>query len=164
MLEETDITTAYDRWNCTIGPWIYGPSYEDPWFTRSTMAGVRAGLYRTQEFNGGAYVGYRTDDQDVAAGVDMILDHFPWPHTQVGFVAERSLFGVGNDPTLCDRGVLFGRYVFQYSSSLYLPPMHYVELFTEVQNNALPVPDNVIPGASALAPRAPPASTITWTT
>jgi hypothetical protein len=145
QLEETDLTTAYDRWNIIVGPWIYGPAYQDPWFTRSTMAGVRAGFYRTQEFSGGVYAAYRTDDRDLVAGVDGLWSHWPWHETQVGFNIERSLTSIGGEPS--DRGVLFGRYVFQYSSSLYLPPMNYLEAFTAIQSNNLPEPRETIPGA-----------------
>lgn len=150
QLEETDLTTAYDRWNIIVGPWLYGPSYRDPWFTRSTMAGVRAGFYRTQEFSGGVYAAYRTDDRDLVAGVDGLWSHWPWHATEVGFNIERSLTSVGADQPPSDRGVLFGRYVFQYSSSLYLPPMHYLEAFTAIQNNNLPPPDITVPGAVRL--------------
>jgi hypothetical protein len=150
QLEETNLTTAYDRLNIIIGPWIYGPSYRDPWFTRSTMAGVRAGFYRTQEFSGGVYAAYRTDDRDLVAGVDGLWSHWPWHATEVGFNIERSLTSIGADQPPSDRGVLFGRYVFQYSSSLYLPPMHYLEAFTAIQNNSLPPPDLNIPGAVRL--------------
>jgi len=150
QLEETDLTTAYDRWNIIMGPWIYGPSYRDPWFTRSTMAGVRAGFYRTQEFSGGVYAAYRTDDRDLVAGVDGLWSHWPWHATEVGFNIERSLTSIGTDQPPSDRGVLFGRYVFQYSSSLYLPPMHYLEAFTAIQNNSLPLPAFTIPGAVRL--------------
>jgi hypothetical protein len=146
QLEETDLTTAYDRWNIIVGPWIYGPAYKDPWFTRSTMAGVRAGFYRTQEFSGGVYAAYRTDDRDAVVGVDGLWTHWPWHATQVGFNVERSLTSMGgSEPT--ERGVLFGRYVFQYSSSLYLPPMNYLEAFTAVESNNLAPPRFTLPGA-----------------
>ncbi|HEV2948647.1 MAG TPA: M1 family aminopeptidase [Gemmataceae bacterium] len=147
QLEETDLTTAYDRWNVIVGPWIYGPSYRDPWFTRSTMAGLRAGVYRTQEFSGGAYAAYRTDDRDLVVGVDGLWSHWPWHATEVGFNLERSVGSIGMNQPPSDRGVLFGRYVFQYSSSLYLPPMQYLEAFTSIQNNNLPPPSVTIPGA-----------------
>jgi hypothetical protein len=146
QLEETDLTTAYDRWNIIVGPWIYGPAYKDPWFTRSTMAGVRAGFYRTQEFSGGVYAAYRTDDRDAVVGVDGLWSHWPWHATQVGFNVERSLNAMGgSEPT--DRGVLFGRYVFQYSSSLYLPPMNYLEAFTAIESHNLAPPRFTVPGA-----------------
>jgi hypothetical protein len=149
LIEETDITTAYDRWNALFGLGIWGPSYNDPWYTRSTVVGLRAGLYRTQEFSGGAYVGYRTDDRTIVAGVDGLVDHWPWPRTQVGFNAEYGLTAIDNqDGRHNDRGVIFGRYVFQYGSSLYLPPMDYVEAFSGVQHDPLPLPRYPVPGTN----------------
>lgn len=143
--EETDVTTAYDRWNVIFGPWVYGASYSDPWFTRSTRLGVRAGAYRTQEFDGGMYLAYRPDERDLVAGADAVLDHWPWPHTQVGLVAERGLTDNywGHQS---DRAVLYGRYVFLYGSSLYLPPMHYLEAFTSITDFNLPPPWQPEPG------------------
>ena len=41
------------------------------------MIGARAGLYRTQQFWGGAYGAYRTDFRDVIAGVDGAFLHWP---------------------------------------------------------------------------------------
>ena len=38
------------------------------------MAGARLGAYRTQEFSGGAYVAYRSDDRNVVAGVVSTLN------------------------------------------------------------------------------------------
>jgi hypothetical protein len=138
FLEETDLTNAYDRWNLIFGPWIYGTVYSDPWYPRSTMVGVRAGAYRTQEFSGGAYAAYRTDFRDVVAGVDALWDHWPGSHFQVGFNAEQRLTSFMDAQQNAFRGVVFGRYIFQYGSSLYLPPMHYVELFSDYQDNFLP--------------------------
>jgi len=137
-LDETDITTNYDRLNLTIGPWFYGASYHDPWYTRSTMLGLRAGVYQTQEVAAGAYLAYRTDDRNVVAGIDGIWDHWPFSKTQVGFNVEHSLGELDNGRQLCSRAVLFGRYIFMYGDSLYLPPFHYVELFGSWQENALP--------------------------
>src|SRR5207237_5842209 len=103
--------------------------------------GVRAGLDRTQEVAAGAYLAYRTNDRNIVAGVDAFWDHLPWPHTQLVFNAERSLatVGTGGDPE-SSRAVVFGRYVFMYGDSLYLPPFHYVELFASVQDHMLPAP------------------------
>ena len=113
------------------------------------MVGLRAGLYRTQEFSGGVYVGYRTDYRDVVAGVDGLWDHWPWPHTQVGFNVETSLTAIDNDDDRRnDRGVVFGRYVFQYGNSLYLPPMDYVEAYTAVDHDNLPLPRQAILGTA----------------
>lgn len=153
LLDETDITTAYDRWNVTVGPWVWSPAYNDPWFTRSTITGLRAGGYRTQEFVGGAYVGYRTDNSDIVAGVDALWDHFPWPRTQLGLIAEKSLLGIGDDPTQTNRVSVFGRYIMQYGSSLYLPPMEYVELFTSYTDKTLPMPNTIIPGSDPFESR-----------
>jgi hypothetical protein len=149
FLDETDLTNDYDKWNFIAGPWLYmPPAYHDPWFTRSTMFGLRADAYRTQQFNGGVFAAYRYDYRDTIIGADGLWDHFPWPHTQIGFTLERRLdagFDQSNDHA--NRAVLFGRYVFQYGSSLYLPPMQYVETFGTVQNNFLPVPNQRPPGA-----------------
>jgi hypothetical protein len=148
QLEETDLTTAYDRWNVTVGPWLYGAAYEDPWYTRSTRLGLRAGLYRTQEFDGGVYTAYRSDEKDIVVGADAVWNHLPLPNTQIGLNVETGLTDTywGKH---ADRGVIFGRYVFNYSSSLYLPPMHYVEIFSAVQDNRLPPPRESIAGADS---------------
>jgi hypothetical protein len=148
VLEEADLTNDYDRWNLLAGPWVYGAPYSDPWYTRATMVGVRAGAYRTQHFSGGAYAAYRTDFRDVVAGVDGLWDHTPWSHTQFGFNAERSLATAWDDaPPHGDRAMIFGRYVFHYGTSLYLPPMHYAEVFGAFQDNILPFPERTVPGA-----------------
>jgi hypothetical protein len=149
QLEEADITNACDRWNVIVGPWIYGSSYNDPWYTRSAMAGVRAGVFRTQEFVGGSYLAYRTDDRNIVAGIDGVWDHFPVAHTQVGFNIERSLTTIGNGDVETSRGVLYGRYIFMYGDSLYLPPFHYIEAFSTFQNHPLPDPDLAIPGTES---------------
>jgi hypothetical protein len=149
LLDETDITTAYDRWNVTAGPWLYGSAYADPWYARSPMAGFRVGIYRTQEFNGGAYLAYRTDYSDIVAGIDGLWDHWPVPHTQIGFNAERALTA-GDDDLHYSRAALFGRYVLQYGDSLYLPPMEYFETFGAVAENPLPPPYQQVPGAERL--------------
>jgi hypothetical protein len=146
-LDETDLTNAYDRLNFICGPWVYGATYDDPWYTRSPMIGLRAGVYSTQEFSGGSYLAYRSDDRNVVAGVDGLLDHWPWPHTQVGFNVERSLVTLSEEDTLYTRGVLYGRYVFNYSSSLYLPPIDYIEVFGAEQDRPLPLPRYPTPGA-----------------
>ncbi len=148
IVEETDITCDYDRLNVIIGPGLFFPAYGDPWYTRSTVAGLRAAAYRTQEYDVGTYLGYRTDNRDIVAGVDGLLDHWPWHHTQVGFNVERSLTTIGADDNRhADRGVIFGRYVINYGSSLYLPPMQYVEVFGTILDHNLPLPKETLPGA-----------------
>src|SRR5262249_31015822 len=149
FLDETDLTNDYDKWNFIFGPWFYFPAaYNDPWFTRSTMFGARFDAYRTQHFDGGVFAAYRYDYRDVVAGVDGLWDHFPYDPPQAGFTAERRLAaGFDNSDEHATRAVVYGRYVFTYGSSLYLPPMHYAELFATVQNNFLPVPNQTVPGA-----------------
>ena len=119
-----------------------------PWYTRPAMAGLRIGAYRTQEFSGGAYVAYRSDDRNVVAGVDALWDHILLPNMQVGFNIERSLTTWDDDDhEHASRGVLFERYVMLPGSSFYLPPFEYVEAFEAVQSNPLPVPSEPSPGA-----------------
>jgi hypothetical protein len=144
FLEESDLTTSYDRWNVIIGPWIYGTAYYDAWYTRTTatMVGFRAGLYRTQWFSGGAYAGYRTDYRDVVVGVDGLFDHWPYSHFQVGYDLEQRLVELQPGQNNAKRGVLFGRYIFKYGSSLYYPPMEFLESFVTYQDNFLPFADN----------------------
>src|SRR5262249_656330 len=64
----------------------------------------------------------------------------------IGFNVERSLGALGHGDPEASRGVLFGRYIFMYGDSLYLPPFHYVEGFTAVQSHALPAPNSPEPG------------------
>src|SRR5439155_959496 len=70
QLDEVEVVSAYDRWNIIAGPWAQISTYNDPWFARSPIAGFRVGAIRLQEFKGGAFVGYRTDDRNMIAGVD----------------------------------------------------------------------------------------------
>ena len=148
QLEEVDLTNAYDRWNIIFGPWVFDSTYTDPWYTRSPMAGLRAGAYRTQDFSGGAYVAYRSNDRNVVAGVDALWDHVLWPNAQVGLNIERSLTTwVGEGDERASRAVLFERYVMLPGSSFYLPPFEYVETFEAVQSNPLPEPSTPSPGA-----------------
>ena len=118
QLDEVDLTNAYDRWNIIFGPWVYDSTYTDPWYTRSPMAGLRVGAYRTQEFSGGAYVAYRSNDRNVVAGVDALWDHWPVAQTcrsastssepdDVGRRSDRVRTRTGTR----SRGVLFERYV-----------------------------------------------------
>jgi hypothetical protein len=154
QLEETDLTNSYDRWNVIFGPWIFGPSWRDPWYTRSTMVGLRAAAYRTQEAVVGSYLAYRTDDRNLVVGVDGLLDHWPYCKTQVGFNLERSIATLSDSYPPLSRGVLFGRYVFMYGDSLYLPPFHYVEMFTGGSANSLPYPAHTEPGAERIGSQA----------
>jgi len=148
FLDETDLTNSYDRWNVIVGPWLYGASYNSPWYTRATDIGVRAGIYRTQTFSGGVYSAYRTDFRDVVAGVDGEWEHWPVPNFQVGFNAEKRLFAFETPAdNSAVRGVIYARKVFQQTSSLYLPPMNYLEGFVSYQDNFLPFSAHYVPGA-----------------
>lgn len=146
QLDEVEVVNAYDRWNFVAGPWIYFSSYDDPWYHRSSILGLRVGAMRLQEYRGGAFVGLRADDRNIVAGADGLWDHFPHPKTQVGFSLEQSLYTLGPDRVDCSRAAIFGRYVLMYSSSLFLPPFEYVEMFSVVQNRCLPEPRHGVPG------------------
>ncbi|WP_168219280.1 M1 family aminopeptidase [Limnoglobus roseus] len=141
MLNETDLTNDYDKWNFGGGPWIGGALFPDPWYTRSTMVGVRAGAYRTQIFSGGLYGAYRSDFRDLVIGADGLWDHWPLPKTQLGFNVEQRIagpYGDVNGRNSATRASTFARYVWQYGSSLYLPPLAYTEVFQTYQDNFLP--------------------------
>lgn len=149
FLDETDMTTAYDSWNVIFGPWLYGTAYYDAWYPRTygTMIGFRAGLYRTQTFYGGVYGGYRTDYRDVVVGVDGLFDHWPDNRFQVGYDFEQRLAQFYPGQQNAKRGVLFTRYIFKYGSSLYYPPMEFMESFITYQDNFLPFEANpALPG------------------
>jgi hypothetical protein len=146
--EETDVTAAYDRWNFIFGPWVYSASYVNPWFTRSPMAGLRAGAYRTQEFYGGAYLAYRSDDRNIVAGVDATWEHIFLPQLEIGINAEKSLATLSNIDIPASRAAVYARYILMQTSSLYLPPFEYVEVFNDIQNRSLPNPIFTPPGAN----------------
>jgi len=147
FLDDNDLAASYDRWNFTIGPWVYGASYSDPWFTRASILGVRAGAFRTQQFSGGAYLGYRTDFRDIAAGFDSRWLNPIFPKTEAGFQAEKSLTQIGDDHNEFDRAVLYQRYIFDQAASLYTQPMHYVEGYGSWQRNFLLEPRHTVPGS-----------------
>jgi Peptidase family M1 domain len=146
MLDEADLTTAYDCWNLTFGPWLYGSAYNDAWYERATIIGGRLGAYRTQQFSGGVYAGYRTTFRDFVVGADGLWDHLPWDRTQIGFNVEQRVGSLSDYDVQPNREVLFARYVFQYNSSLYLPPIHFLETFLTRQDNFLPVSRTFVPG------------------
>lgn len=141
IAHDADLTNDFDRWNVKAGLFASGSMYTDPWFTRGTTYGLRAGATRTQQFSGGVYAGYRQDFNDLVFGADALVDHWPFPHTQVGLTYERRLaaFFANSGSESANRAVLYGRYVMQPGSSLYLPPISYADLFTTYQDNFLPV-------------------------
>jgi hypothetical protein len=149
-LDETDLTCAYDRWNIIAGPWVSDTAFNDPWFGFSEIAGFRLGAYRTQEFTGGVYAGYRTDFRDFAVGVDAMWDHWPFPKTQVGFQAERDLIALSDLDSGVNRAIVYGRYVFEESASFYQLPMHYLEVFGSHSYDLLPEARNTVPGGERI--------------
>jgi hypothetical protein len=141
MITDSDLTNDYDRWNFKAGPWVWGQSYQDPWYTRSTMLGVRAGAVKPNEFLGGVYSAFRSDYRDLVVGADALFLNWPIPKLQVGLNYERRVAGpyFGTEgPDGVNRASLFVRYVLKDTSSLYLSPMSYIEGFSAYQDNFLP--------------------------
>jgi hypothetical protein len=147
MLDEADLTSDHDRWNITAGPWIWGASYPDPWYTRSTMAGLRVGVNRPNVVRGGVYAAYRTDYRDLIAGADLTV---PLEMAEVGLNYERRIGGPygdtdgGGGP---QRASAYYRWTIRQGSSLYLPPMAYHEAYALYTDNFLPNARNAEPGA-----------------
>ncbi|HEX4611760.1 MAG TPA: M1 family aminopeptidase, partial [Urbifossiella sp.] len=138
MLDETDLTSDFDRWNFTAGPWVWGASYPDPWYTRSTMVGLRAGANLPNVARGGAYAAYRSDYRDLVAGADLII---PRDQAEIGLNYERRIagpFGGEDGASGPQRASAYYRWTIRPGSSLYLPPMIYHETFTSYQDNFLP--------------------------
>lgn len=137
-LDETNLTTDYDRWNLTAGPWVWGPTAQDPWYTRSTMAGLKVGGYRTERYAAGAYTAIRSDYRDAVVGAEAKLFA---PHREFGANWETRIGGPwgGQDGASgLHRGSVYARTIHKESSSLYLPPMLYDEAFATYQDNFLP--------------------------
>jgi hypothetical protein len=138
MLDETNLTTAYDRCNIIAGPWIWGPAAQDPWYTRSTMAGLRVGAYRTERYTLGAYTAIRSDYRDAVVGADA-----KWftAHREFGMNWEARVGGPWfgqNGGGAPERASVYARKIWKESSSMYLPPMLYDEFFATYQDNFLP--------------------------
>ena len=140
-LDEADLTNDYDRWNFIAGPWAWGQTYQDPWYTRSTMVGLRAGAYRNQKFAGGVYAAYRTDIRDLVVGADAAIK---FDHGEVGASVERRVGGPWGDSdakygeSAPLRAMIYARNIRRQSSSLYLHPIMYDEAFLSYQDNFLP--------------------------
>lgn len=153
FLDETNFTNDYDKWNVICGPWFYGATYPEAWFTRSSVLGGRVGAFRTEEFRGGVYAGYRPTFGDVAVGVDALFPHFPGPKMEAGFHAEKSVAPfLASDDFHPDRVVGYVRHVIEPSSSLYLQPNEFVEGYVAYQRKWLPIPRNRVPGAIDIDP------------
>jgi hypothetical protein len=139
FLDETNFTNDYDKWNVIYGPFFYGAPYAEAWFTRSNLLGLRAGLFRTEEFRGAVYAAYRPTFGDMAVGFDALLPHFPEPKWELGVHGEVSIapFIEKNnyDP---DRFVVWLRHNLEATSSLYLFPREYAETYAAFQRNWMP--------------------------
>src|SRR5262249_50478563 len=85
------------------------------------------------------------------AGVDALWQHWPGSPFEIGLNAEQRLLATQSGDDNARRGVVFGRYVFQYGDSLYLPPMHYAEAFVKYQDNFLPNLHEFEPGGERFA-------------
>lgn len=138
MLDETGLTSSYDRWNVIAGPWVWGPSAQDPWYTRSTMLGLRAGALRTERYAAGAYTAIRSDYRDAVVGVDgrVMLEH-----REIGANWEARIggpWGGLDGASGAQRGSVYFRNIHKETASQYLPPMFYDEAFATYQDNFLP--------------------------
>src|SRR5262249_56448570 len=79
-------------------------------------------------------------------GVDGLWDHFPDCYWQTGFVAERRVAEFNSGDSDAMRAAVWARYIFTYGSSLYLPPIHFLEGFAHYSDNFLPFPTQRSPG------------------
>ena len=138
MLDETPLTTDYTAWNCTVGPWLWGPSYLDPWYTCATMGGVRAAVYLPQNFEGGVYTAFRSDYNDMVVGADAT-----WygDHSEIGLNYERRIAGPWgglSGDSGPERIYAYYRDIIKPTSSMYLEPIMYQDVFATYQDNFLP--------------------------
>jgi hypothetical protein len=153
FLDETNFTNDYDKWNVIYGPWFYGAPYAESWFTRSTILGLRGGVFRTEEFRGGVYAGFRPTFGDTVLGFDAHMMHWPGPKWEAGAHGEMSIGQCfQNDNYNPDRAVAWIRHNTEPISALYLPPREFSEGFVEYQHQWLPTPRHTVPNAVAIDP------------
>jgi hypothetical protein len=153
FLDETNFTNDYDKWNVIYGPFVYGAAYQDAWFTRSSLLGLRAGLFRTEEFSGGIYGAYRPTFGDIALGFNFVLPHFPDAKWEVGAHGEISIAQAFQDDNYNpDRAVVWLRNIIEPTSSLYLFPREYAETYAAFQRNWMPDPRNFEYGSVGIDP------------
>lgn len=147
ILDEVDVTNTYDRWSVIFGPWIGTSTTTDPWYSRSPLFGAKVGAVRIQELTAGAFVGYRTNDRNIVAGVEGLWSHVGLPQVYIGFSAEQALTTIDDSPA-ASRAALFARYVMVSGSSLYMPPFEYVEIFGATQNHPFPYTTEPVAGTN----------------
>lgn len=153
FLDETNFTNDYDKWNLIYGPFFYGAPYNEGWFTRASVLGLRAGLFRTEEFRGGVYAGFRPTFGDIAAGFDALLQHFPDAKWEVGVNGEVSIGqAFQSDDFNPDRLVAWLRHNIEPTASLYLYPREYAEVYTAVQRHWMPAARRPVPGTVDIDP------------
>ncbi|HMP17387.1 MAG TPA: BamA/TamA family outer membrane protein, partial [Gemmatales bacterium] len=128
-LDETDITTAYDRWNIMAGPWL---GINRPQFGQRAYAGLRADLYRLQTFQGGTYVAWDATDGDLKAGADMVFQRWPASNMEFGAQYDHSLSEDWANLKR-DRGRVYMRYIIHETPSLYMNPVEYLEGYTRLE-------------------------------
>jgi len=138
FIDESALTTPFDRWTIIAGPWTYGPSYADAWYLRSNVLGARIGAFRSEVFTGGFYTGYRSDYRDIAVGFDGLFANPLMPKTELGIHGETSVLKLGNDSTQLDRLTVWHRYIFDETASLYNAPIRHAEVFGSYQHDFLP--------------------------
>src|SRR5262245_13853395 len=164
FLDETAFTNDYDKWNVIYGPAAYAPPYAEAWFTRSSILGLRAGLFRTEEFRGGVYIGYRPTYGDTVVGFDGHVSHFPSHKWEVGAHGELSIGQCfQSDDYNPDRFVAWIRNNVEPTSSLYLAPREYREAFVTYQHNWMPQPRHPTLTGIEFDPSPSSGSTITRT-
>ena len=140
-LEESELACSSDRWNIAhLGPWISQSAFDDPCFYRIRCRWISAWCARNERFAGGLYTGYRPQYRDLVLGTDALWDHWPWPDSQAGFTIEKSLTAWQEGESGANRASFFLRHVFEESASFYQSPTHYLEWFTSVTDNPLPLP------------------------
>jgi hypothetical protein len=153
FLDETNFVNDYDKWNVIYGPFFYGAPYSEGWFTRASVLGLRAGLFRTEEFHGAVYFGYRPTFGDIAVGFDGLLPHFPDAKWEVGAHGEVSVGQAFQDDNYNpDRAVVWLRNNIEPTSSLYLYPREYAETYMAFQRNWMPDPRHFEFGSVGIDP------------
>jgi hypothetical protein len=100
----------------------------------------------------GAFVGYRTNDRNIVAGVEGLWSHVGLPQIYLGFNVEHSLTAIDDSPQ-ASRAAIFARYVLMAGSSLYMPPFEYVEAFGAFQDHPFPDPREPEPNTNPFTRR-----------